>query len=304
MGLMNLLFGIEGFMEIIEKDLTKKANIRTKSFAKYYFELESINEIKYIISFANQRNLQIQILGDGTNILFSKEEYTDKLFIKLKKTFDFIEINNNFVEIGASFSLMKAGKLLAENGYDDFVYMSLIPGSIGGAIRQNAGTTKEGEIKDSFISCTVYDLKENIEKIFTKEEMKFSYRNSLIQEERNRYLVLSGKFELRSKTKNIEELKSFIKEKKQNKSKKEPKGYSFGSTFKSHLQENPAWWYIDQVGLKNFAIDGAKFSEVHANWIINFNNANAKNIIELINLAKKKVKEKFNINLVQEVEII
>lgn len=291
-------------MEIIEKDLTKKANIRTKSFAKYYFELESINEIKYIISFANQRNLQIQILGDGTNILFSKEEYTDKLFIKLKKTFDFIEINNNFVEIGASFSLMKAGKILAENSYENFVYMSLIPGSLGGAIRQNAGTTKEGEIKDSFISCKVYDLKENIEKVFTKEEMNFSYRDSLIQSEKNRYLVLSAKFQLKNKTKNIEELKNFIKEKKQNKSKKEPKGYSFGSTFKSHLQENPAWWYIDQVGLKNFAIDGAKFSEVHANWIINFNNANAKNIIELINLAKKKVKEQFNINLVQEVEII
>jgi len=291
-------------MEIIEKDLTKKANIRTKSFTKHYFELESINEIKNIISLANQRNLQIQILGDGTNILFSKEEYTDKLFIKLKKTFNFIEINNNFVEIGASYSLMKAGKILAENSYKDFVYMSLIPGSLGGAIRQNAGTTKEGEIKDSFISCKVYDLKENIEKVFTKEEMNFSYRDSLIQSEKNRYLVLSAKFELKNKTKNIEELKNFIKEKKQNKSKKEPKGYSFGSTFKSHLQENPAWWYVDQVGLKNFAIDGAKFSDVHANWIINFDNANAKNIIELINLAKKKVKEKFNINLVEEVEII
>jgi UDP-N-acetylmuramate dehydrogenase len=291
-------------MEIIEKDLTKKANIRTKSFAKYYSEIESTSELKNIINFAKEKNLEIQILGDGTNILFSKEEYLDTFFIKLKKSFNFFNFSDNFVEIGASFSLMKAGKLLAEYGYDEFVYMSLIPGSIGGAIRQNAGTTKEGEIKDSFISCTVYDLKENIEKIFTKEEMNFSYRNSLIQEERNRYLVLSGKFELRSKTNNIEELKKFIKEKKQNKSKKEPKGYSFGSTFKSHLQENPAWWYIDQVGLKDFTIDGAKFSEVHANWIINFNNANANNIIELINLAKKKVKEQFNINLVQEVEII
>ena len=291
-------------MEIIEKDLTKKANIRTKSFAKYYSEIESTNDLKNIINFAKEKNLEIQILGDGTNILFSKEEYLDTLFIKLKESFNFFNFSDNFVEIGASFSLMKAGKLLAENSYDDFVYMSLIPGSLGGAIRQNAGTTKEGEIKDSFISCIVYDLKENIEKIFTKDEMNFSYRNSIIQEEKNRYVVLSAKFESRSRTKNVEELKNFIKEKKQNKSKKEPKGYSFGSTFKSHLQENPAWWYIDQVGLKNFEIDGAKFSELHANWIINFNNANANNIIELINLAKKKVKEQFNINLVQEVEII
>lgn len=78
---------------------------------------------------------------------------------------------------------MKAGKLLAENAYDDFVYMSLI-GSLGGAIRQNAGTTKEGEIKDSFLSCKVYDLKRKHRKSIYKEEMNFSYRNSLIQEEK------------------------------------------------------------------------------------------------------------------------
>lgn len=291
-------------MEIIEKDLTKKANIRTKSFTKYYCEINSREDIKASIDFAKKNNLKIQIIGDGTNILFSKETYENFLFLKLKDSFDFFQITNNIVEIGASHSLMKAGKILAKNGYSDFVYMSLIPGSVGGAIRQNAGTTKEGEIKDSFISCKVYDLKENLEKVFTKEEMNFNYRNSKIQNEKNRYLVLSAKFELKNKTQNIEELENFIKDKKQNKSKKEPKGYSFGSTFKSHLQENPAWWYIDQVGLKKFIIGGAKFSEIHANWIINFNNASANNIIELINTAKRKVSEKFNINLIEEVEII
>lgn len=258
-GLSNFLNGIEGFMKIIEKDLTKKANIRTKSFTKYYSEVASTSELKNIINFAKEKNLEIQILGDGTNILFSKEEYLDKIFIKLKESFNFFNISDNSVEIGASFSLMKAGKILAKNGYSDFVYMSLIPGSVGGAVRQNAGTTKEGEIKDYFISCKVYDLKENLEKVFTKEEMNFSYRNSKIQNEKNRYLVLSAIFELKNKTQKIEELKNFIKERRLNKLKKEPKGYSFGSTFKSHLQEKAAWWYIDQVGLRNFRINGEKF---------------------------------------------
>lgn len=304
MGLVNLLFGIESFMEVIEKDLTKKANIRTKSFTKYYCEVSSIREIKECIIFATKKNLEIQILGDGTNILFSKENYENKLFLKLKKTFNYFNIDTNFVEIGASYSLMKAGKELAKKGFEDFVYMSLIPGSLGGAVRQNAGTTKEGEIKDSFLSCSIYDLVENKEKIFSKKDMDFSYRNSIIQKEKNRYLILSAKFELRNKTNDILNLKKFIKEKKINKSKKEPKGYSFGSTFKSHLQENAAWWYIDQVELKNYSINGAKFSEIHANWIINFNNANAQNIINLIDIAKKRVKERFDLNLVEEVEII
>lgn len=291
-------------MEIIEKDLTKKANIRTKSNAKYYCEINSIEDIKSIIEFSKKENKQIQILGDGTNILFSKEYYENIIFIKLKDSFNFFRIENETVEIGASHSLMKAGKLLSSYGYEDFVYMSLIPGSLGGAIRQNAGTTKEGEIKDSFISCKVYDLKENKEKILLKNEINFTYRNSLIQEEKNRYLVLSAVFELKNKTTDIEKLNNFIKEKKQQKRKKEPKGYSFGSTFKSHVQEKAAWWYIDQVGLKKFTINDAKFSDIHANWIINIENAKAENIIELINLAKKKVKEKFNINLIEEVEII
>lgn len=291
-------------MEIIKKDLTRKSNIRTISSTEYYCEVNNINEIKDITNFAYEHKLKFQILGDGTNILFSKEHYENTLFLKLKDNFSYFSITDTFVEIGASYSLMKAGKLLAEKGYTDFVYMSLIPGSLGGAIRQNAGTTKEGEIKDSFLSCKVYDLIENIEKVFTKEEMNFKYRNSIIQENKNRYLILSASFELKNKTEDIDNLKEFIKERKQNKSKKEPKGYSFGSTFKSHVQEKPAWWYIDQVGLKNYCTEGAKFSEIHANWIINFDNAKANNIIELINSAKEKVKEKFNLELVEEVEII
>ncbi len=291
-------------MKILEINLTRKANIRTKSYAKYYCEINSIQDIEFILEFSKKENLEIQILGDGTNILFSKEYYHNVIFIKLKDSFNYFRITDKTVEIGASHSLMKAGKLLSKNGYENFIYMSLIPGSLGGAVRQNAGTTKEGEIKDSFISCIVYDLKEKKEKELLIEDMKFSYRNSIIQQEKNRYLVLSAKFKLENKTTNLIELKEFIKTKQKAKINKEPKGYTFGSTFKSHLQEKPAWWYIDQVGLKNSIIGGAKISEIHANWIVNYNNASASDIIELIKKIKSKVKKNFDIELIEEVEII
>lgn len=237
-------------MKIIQKDLTKKSNIRTNSFTKYYCEPNSIDDIKKAIKFSEENCLEIQILGDGTNILFSRDNYYNKLFIKLK-SFNNFRIENNIVEIGGSHSLMKAGNLLTKEGYRDFIFMCLIPGSLGGAVRQNAGTTNEGEIKDTFLSCDVYDIKNNNVKTFSKENMKFSYRNSVVQEQNNRFIVLSAKFELKNRTIDIEKLKNFIKEKKTAKINKEPKGYTFGSTFKSHLQEKAAWWYIDH-GFKEF----------------------------------------------------
>lgn len=291
-------------INIQEKDLTKLASIHIESKTKYFVQVNSVDALDECVDFANNNILEIVILGKGTNILFTEKEYVNKLFIKLGKAFDYLNIYDDFVEIGGAYSFMRAGKQLTDIGYKDFIYMSLIPGSLGGGVRQNAGTTNEGEIKDNFTSAKIYDL--NRKKIIevNKNDMKFSYRNSILQEETNKFIVLNARFQLGYQESDINKIKSLTQEIKQKKKIKEPSGYCFGSTFKSHLQEKPAWWYIEQVGLKNYIIGGAKFSEIHANWIVNFENANAKDIIDLIDLAKKKVNEKFGIDLVEEVEIV
>jgi UDP-N-acetylmuramate dehydrogenase len=289
---------------IVDKDITKFATIHTESKTKYFVDINSVNELKDAVIFADKNKLDPIIIGKGTNILFTQKVYTDKLFMKLGKNYKYFTLIDNIVEIGASYPFMKAGRKLISLGYKDFIYMSLIPGSLGGGVRQNAGTTNEGEIKDNFISATVFDLKEGQVKELNKADMNFSYRNSILQENKDRYVVLSAKFSLGEKEQNIGQLKDLAQELKKKKLDKEPSGYSFGSTFKSVKYEHPVWWYIDKVGMRGKTIGQAKFSEKHSNWIINEGTAKAEDIIALIEEAKQRILEKFNINLQVEVELI
>ncbi len=291
-------------IDIMEKDLTRLATIHTESKTKYFLQVNSIDDLNESVAFARKNTLEIVIIGKGTNILFTKRKYTDKLFIKLGKGFDGFKISDGIAEIGGAYPFMRAGKKLTEMGYKDFIYMSLIPGSLGGGVRQNAGTTKEGEVKDNFISAKIYDLKSEQVIELCKDDMCFSYRNSILQEERNRYIVLSASFSLGDQDKNIDELKSLVQGLREKKKNKEPIGYCFGSTFKSIQYEKPVWWYIEQVGMRGKTIGEAKFSEKHSNWIINENNSQAADIMALIKEAKEKVLDKFKIDLQIEVELI
>lgn len=289
-------------MDIIEKDITKLATIRTPAFAKYYAEINDLEELKEANLFVMQHNLKLQILGNGTNVLFTKDRYDDVLFIKLGKSFSFFKVFEDSVEIGASFSFVRAGKKLINLGYGDFIYMTLIPGSLGGGVRQNAGTTKEGEIKDNFISAKIYDLKEDKIVIIEKDQMNFRYRNSIIQSEANSYIVLSSKFTLGKTIYDIDNLNKIVQEKNKLKKKKEPSGYTFGSTFKN--LDIPAWKYLSKLNLCEESIGGAKFSNMHCNWIINYDNASGIDVLNLIEMAKGKVLKDFNILLHEEVEKI
>ena len=291
-------------MTITEKDLTKLATIHTQSKTKYFAKVNSVDELEEVLKFVAKKVLKTIIIGNGTNILFTREMYEDTVFIKLGKGFDFFNFSEDTVEIGGSYSFMRAGKKLVALGYNDFIYMALIPGALGGGVRQNAGTTKEGEIKDNFLSAKVYDLLEKRVKTLDKEEMAFSYRNSLIQKQPNRYLVLSAVFYLGKKVDDVDNLLNIVQEKNDIRKRKQPSGHSFGSTFKSLLNAKAAWWYIDQVGLRGKNIGGAKFSEKHSNWIINFDDAKAIDIITLITKAKAEVKDIFDIDLQEEVELI
>jgi len=289
---------------IIEKDLTKLATIHTESITKYFCQVNSIDEINESIEYAKRNKLKVKTIGNGTNILFTQEKYEDKLFLKLGQGFNYFTENDDFVEIGGAYSFMRAGKKLTNAGYADFIYMTLIPGSLGGGVRQNAGTTYEGEVKDAFISAELYDI-ENKEVIeLNKNEMNFSYRNSILQDIPNKYIILSAKFLLRDKVDDVDNLKKLVVEKQHIKKEKEPNGFIFGSTFKSMNYKKKVWWYIDQVGLRGKMIGGAKFSEKHANWIVNYNNANANDILSLIYEAQNKVSDNFAINLKIEVDLI
>ena len=134
--------------KIIEKDLSNKSTIRTPAYAKYYAVINSVSDIKKVFYFITKNELKFKILGNGSNILFSKEYYDDILFLKLGDGFKNFDLFNDYVQIGGAYSLIQAGRKLIAEGYEDYIFFNLIPATIGGAIRQNAGTGHGEEIKD------------------------------------------------------------------------------------------------------------------------------------------------------------
>ena len=287
--------------KIIEKDLTKFSTIRTKSHTKYYAELNNANDIIKAMDFKNKNNLKFKVLGNGSNILFSKEYYDNILFLKFGDGFNFIKYYDNYVEIGSSYSLIQAGRELIYKGYQDYIFFSLIPATIGGAIRQNAGTGSNEEIKDVCLSCKVYDIKKNKVIEFDLVNMNFSYRNSIIKKNPNRYIVLSSKFKLKNKTDKIDDLIIEMKGRVKEKKSREPSGYSFGSTFVN--DQKKAWEYVNSIYNNLDLSDDYYFSDKHKNWVVN-RNGSGKDILALINKVQSEVFNEFNINLKLEVDII
>tara|TARA_Y100001970_G_scaffold253262_1_gene327842 strand:+ start:1505 stop:2371 length:867 start_codon:yes stop_codon:yes gene_type:complete len=288
-------------MKIFEKDLTKLSTIRVKSHAKYFCEPENIDDIKKAIDFSKQHKLQIEILGNGSNVLFSKEVYEQKLFLKLSGEFNFFDEKNDFIEIGAAYSLKLAGKKMIKLGFEDYVFFNLIPACIGGAITQNAGTGSDGEIKDVCVSVKLFDISKNEVIELSNNECLFEYRDSIIKKGKGQFVVLSAKFNKKNKVSDVQSLISICKDRMREKVNREPFGYSFGSTFMNN--KLPAWECVRHVKNKLKNSQSAFYSEKHTNWIIN-SNSNGEDIASLIRQTQKLVKNELDIELETEVRII
>ena len=288
-------------MKIIEQDLTKYSTIRTKSHAKYFALVKNINDLKSAFQFKIKNNLEYVVLGSGSNILFSKEKYDNILFIKLSSDFNFFKIKNNFVSIGAAYSLKLAGKNLIKNGYKDYIFFNLIPACVGGAITQNAGIGGSEEIKNVCIGVKLYNIKTDEVIELSNEKCQFGYRNSIIKRNSGEYVVLSAKFRLSNKIENIESLIHQTKERIKEKINREPSGYSFGSTFMN--SETPAWKVVKAIKEKLEFNNGAFYSDKHNNWIIN-KSAKGEEIHNIIKQTKLLALKELNLILKNEVRVI
>ena len=179
-----------------------------------------------------------------------------------------------------------------------FEELSGIPGTLGGAVRMNAGAHGK-EMKDIIkgVKCIDYNGKE---KILTTEEMQFDYRKSMLVN--NKYIVTKVKIELQ-KGKEEE-----IKEKMDNYAKyrreKQPIEYpNAGSTFKRGKDFITAK-LIDEAGLKGYSIGGAEVSTKHSGFIVNKGNATAKDVLQLTKYIEEEVYKKFNKKIELEIELV
>ena len=186
---------------------------------------------------------------------------------------------------------------MSKKGYSGLEFGGGIPATVGGAIYMNAGAYLESI---SSVVEKVDILDENMQIItLSKSELQYGYRSSIFM--KKNWIILKAYLKL--KKYNKEEIIDLIEDRKQRRIKTQPLEYpSAGSVFR-----NPKGMYagklIEDCNLKGFTYGGAQISDKHANFIINKNNATSSDIAYLMNLAKEKVKEKYNIDLYREQEL-
>lgn len=280
---------------LLNEDMSKHISLKTGGKTKIFVKAYTIEEIQTILKVANTKGIPLFVLGNGTNILVRDEGFNGIIMqIKLEN----IEINENIVTVGAGVKNAVLSGKLAQNNLSGFEFASGIPGTIGGAIKMNAGAYGS-EMKDIISEVIYIDNKGNIKKI-TNEQCKFKYRNSIFFKTQG--VIIQATLIL--KHGNKEEIQNKILELAKARKEKQPLEYpNAGSTFKRGENYITAK-VIDECGLKGYSIGGAEVSTKHAGFIINKNKATSKDILDLIEYVKNKVKEQTGIEIKLEIEII
>ena len=285
---------------LYNEPMKKYTSFKIGGPAECLIKIQSVEELKNVLKIANENNIKITVIGNGSNVLVLDEGISGiTLIIKIEGiSFKNVENNKVIVSIGAGEKVSKIGKIFLNNSLSGFEEISGIPGSIGGATRMNAGAHGK-EMKDIIKNVTCVDYFGN-EKIFSNEDMKFGYRKSILKEEK--YIVTKVEIELeKGKT---EEIKAKMDEYAKFRKEKQPlESPSAGSTFKRG-EDFITSKLIDEAGLKGLRIGYAEVSEKHAGFIINKGNAKAKDVLELVNKVKEEVYKKFQKKIELEIEII
>lgn len=287
-------------MRVVENcDLTSYNSYKIKASCRTAFFPKS--EQDFVDIFTNFINPYDKIiLGGGYNVILSKDFYSEDFIIIGDSFSNVIIYDDGIIEAEAGIDLKLLSEIARDKALSGLEMFYDIPSSLGGAVVMNAGAGGE-DIKGILIKVRYLDLKDLEIKEIQKDDIGFEYRNSFFQKNKDK-IVLKVWLKLASGDqgdicKKMEDIKS-------SRWAKQPKDLpNAGSVFK-RPQGHYVGPMIESLGLKGYSIGGAKISEKHAGFIVNFDNAKGQDILDLINLVLEKVAEKYGITLEVEQRII
>ena len=279
----------------VDEPMSAHTTFRIGGPADYYVE-PTFEEVKELLFFLKKENIPYTLIGNGSNLLVS-DEGIEGVVVSFGKEMSEVSCEKEVVRAKAGILLSRLASFAASKSLSGLEFASGIPGTLGGAITMNAGAYG-GEMKDVVQSVTVLDGDEIKE--YSGEEMGFSYRHSRVLDED--LIVLEVTMKLQSGRE--EEILSSMKELNKKRVEKQPLNFpSAGSTFK-----RPEGYFaaklIEDAGLKGYTVGGAKVSEKHSGFVINFDHATAKDVCTLMQDVQRIVKEKFDVSLEPEVRMI
>lgn len=268
----------------IEKKIQK--NIFLKNYttfgiggpARYFLEVTTLEEVKQALKLSKKEGLPFVVIGKGSNTLFQDQGYNGLVILN---KIHFIEWEESYVKVGAGYSFSLLGVQSARKGFAGLEFASGIPGTVGGAVFMNAGANKQ-EVRDTLYEVGFVD-QEGEYKIYSREEITFAYRKSSFQSLKG--CIVHATFCLQKS----EEARAKQLEIVDYRTKTQPYGEKSAGCVFVNPKDKSAGAIIDALGLKGKKIGGACVSKVHANFIINEQNATAQDILELASLVREEV---------------
>ncbi|WP_448901764.1 UDP-N-acetylmuramate dehydrogenase [Eubacterium sp.] len=277
--------------------MSSHCTFRAGGTAKYYVIPDEYTKVRDVLRLCVEENIPYYIIGNGSNLLVQDDGF-DGVIIEIDSALAEIEINGNEIVAKAGAKLSKIAVKALNESLTGFEFAHGIPGNLGGAVTMNAGAYG-GEMKDVLKWVKVLDNNGEM-KTLKAEELELGYRTSIIVKEK--MIVLEACIELHKG--NRDEIEKHMKELMAKRKEKQPLEYpSAGSTFK-----RPEGYFagklIQDAGLKGYRVGGAMVSEKHSGFVINYDNATATDIINLMKDVRKKVYEEFQVTLEPEVKIL
>ena len=294
---MNLIkYILENDLGCIETNysFSELTTIHTGGLIRYLYTPSDVSSLAVAFKYINDHNIKFLILGNGSNILAS-DNYFDGVVINMRKMPTYLDIYADYIDVSSSYSTSKLAYDLAKLELGDLSFLGGIPGTIGGAIYNNSGAFNKS-IGDFVISVT-YITKSGVVDTIDGVDIDFSYRNSIFHY--YDVIIVSAKIKV-SKVNTTEKLEEYLSIRRKTQPLDE---YNMGSIFKNK-KTIKAWEIIDLLRLRGFKVNGAKISEKHANFIINYNKSTSRDIVCLIELIKRRALNELGIELETEVTII
>lgn len=287
---------------VVERDrvLAPLTTYRLGGPAAVYVEPDSADDLERMgdVLRSAQADLPVIALGRGSNTVFSDEGFPG-LVLRLGQSFSWIEpYGEHGMRSGGATSLPLLGNWAARRGLSGMEFTVGIPGSVGGAVRMNAGAHGR-EISDSLTSIRVFSLKDLVLSGRAAAELDLSYRHSNLT---NDDLVVDASFELTREP--AEAIRARMETYRQHRAETQPGALqNAGSVFKNPSGDS-AGRLVEAAGLKGFKVGGAAVSERHANFFVASEGATAQDVFDLVGAVKTRVKERFGIELVPEVRFV
>ena len=281
-------------MNINSVNLSEVTTYRFGGFCKNFINIESEDELSELENIIKGK--QNVILGKGSNVAFSDKEFYGNV---LTPKFEELTLSDNFeIKVGSSVFLPKLSRFFKDNSLSNAEFLIGIPGTVGGAIKMNAGAYG-WEFSELLKDLRCFNLETFEIEILKKEELEFSYRKSKNLDNK---VILSATLTVEKGDKKIinKNLSDFNEKRK----KSQPAAiYNAGSVFKN-TSDYYAGELIDNAGLKGYEIDGVRVSEKHANFFVAEKGAKAISLFKLVQYVKDKVSTKFGITLEEEIIFI